>query len=103
MPLTAAACVAGNSTGPPCEELSLAQAFTAASSADPVDKEVCVREVINEAGRARETGLDCTVGKLANKLYTADHPGFVFPKKSVYANGQVIETGRYIERALASL
>ena len=85
---------------------------SASSSADspPADKEVCVREVINEAGRAREAGLDCKVGKLAKKLYLADHPGFAFPKKSIYANGQLIEANMwlssqrgYIERALASL
>ena len=75
-----------------------------------IDKEVCVREVINEAGRSRETGLDCKVGKLAKKLYIADHPGFEFPKKQVYANGQLISANMwlvsqrgYIERALASL
>jgi len=75
-----------------------------------IDKEVCVREVINEAGRSRETGLDCKVGKLAKKLYITDHPGFEFPKKQVYANGQLISANMwlfsqrgYIERALASL
>ena len=74
------------------------------------DKEVCVRAVINAAGRAREVGLDCKVGKLAKKLYLVDHPGFAFPKKSIYANGQLIEANMwresqrgYIERALASL
>ena len=83
---------------------------SASTDSPPADKEVCVRQVINEAGRAREVGLDCKVGKLAKKLYTADHPGFVFPKTSVYANGQLIEANMwlepqrpYIERALASL
>jgi hypothetical protein len=82
----------------------------ASSTALPVDKEVCVREVINEAGRTREAGLDCKTGKLAKKLFLADHPGFVFPKKQIYANGQLIEANMwlhsqrpYIERALASL
>ena len=85
-------------------------AFGASSTDQPADKEVCVREVINAAGRARETGLDCKVGKLAKKLYLTDHPEFSFPKKSIYANGQLIvantwrESQRpYIERALASL
>ena len=75
-----------------------------------MDKEVCVREVINDAGRTREVGLDCKVGKLAKKLYMADHPTFKFPKKQIYANGQLIEANMwresqrvYIERALASL
>ena len=67
--------------------------FGSTSSTDlpPVDKEICIREVINAAGRAREAGLDCKVGKLAKKLYLAEHPGFVFPKNSIYANGQLIE------------
>jgi hypothetical protein len=86
-------------------------AFGSASSNDhPADKEVCVREVILEAGRTREVGLDCKVGKLAKKLYLAEHPGFTFPKKNIYANGQLIEANMwlasqrpYIERALASL
>ena len=74
------------------------------------DKEICIREVINAAGRAREVGLDCKVGKLAKKLLLADEPGFVFPKKQIYANGQLIEANMwvhsqrpYVERALASL
>ena len=86
-------------------------AFGSASSTDhPADKEVCVREVILEAGRTREVGLDCKVGKLAKKLYLAEHPGFTFPKKNIYANGQLIEANMwlasqrpYIDRALASL
>ena len=71
---------------------------------------MCVREVINAAGRAREAGLDCKVGELAKKFYMADHPEFSFPKKSIYANGQLIDANMwresqrpYIERALASL
>ena len=80
------------------------------STADPQsDKEICIREVINAAGRSKE-GLDCKVGKLAKKLLLVDHPTFVFPKKQIYANGQLIEANMwlasqkaYIERALASL
>ena len=80
------------------------------SSTEPVDNEICIREVINAAGRAREAGLDCRVGKLAKKLLLADEPGFIFPRKQVYANGQLIECNRwlesqrpYIARALAQL
>ena len=87
-------------------------AFGSASTTDlpPVDKEMCIREVINAAGRAREAGLDCKVGKLAKKLYLAEHPGFVFPKKSIYANSQLIVANMWlssqrpaIEQALAQL
>ena len=85
-------------------------AFGSSSIDPPTDKEVCVREVINDAGRAREAGLDCKVGKLAKKLYMADNPEYTFPKKSIYANGQLIEANMwlqsqrpYIERALTAL
>ena len=53
------------------------------------DKEICIREVINAAGRSKE-GLDCKVGKLAKQLYVTDHPEYVFPKKQIYADGQLI-------------
>ena len=67
------------------------------SSTEPVDKEICIREVINAAGRAREPALDCKVGKLAKRLLLADEPGFVFPKKSIYANGQLIEANMWLQ------
>ena len=83
---------------------------SSSASADPINKEICIREVINAAGRAREAGLDCKVGKVAKKLLLAEQPGHVFPKKSIYCNGQQIEANMwlesqrsYIERALASL
>ena len=87
-------------------------AFGSASSTDPppADNEICIREVINAAGRAREVGLDCKVGKLAKKLYLAEHPGFIFPKKQIYANGQLLECNMWqssqrgvIELALSQL
>ena len=67
------------------------------SSTEPVDNEICIREVINAAGRAREPALDCKVGKLAKRLLLADEPGFVFPKKSIYANGQLIEANMWLQ------
>ena len=93
-----------------CTDMIREIAFGGSASSAPEDREICLREVINAAGRARENGLDCKVGKLAKKLYTVDHPGYVFPKKSIYANGQLIEANMwldsqrsYIERALASI
>ena len=84
---------------------------SSSSSTDPVDREVCIREVINAAGRARESpALDCRVGKLANKLYMSEFPEYVFPKKTIWCNGQSIEANSwlssqrpYIEQALAQL
>ena len=79
-------------------------------AAQSEDKEICIREVVLAAGRTKESGLDCKVGKLAKKLLLTDQPHFVFPKKQIYANGQLIEANMwlqsqrsYIERALATL
>ena len=52
----------------------------------PEDKEICIREVVNAAGRAKEVGLDCKVGKLAKKLLLTDQPEFVFNRKNIYCN-----------------
>ena len=93
-----------------CRATDMIRTVAFGSSSSEVDKEVCVREVINAAGRAREAGLDCKVGKLAKKLYLADHPEYTFPKKQIYTNGQLISCNMwllsqrsYIQRALASL
>ena len=87
-------------------------AWGGSSSTDlpSVDKEICIREVVLAAGRTKEIGIDCKVGKLAKKLYVNDNPGFTFPKKSIYANGQLVDANMwresqrsYLERALAQL
>ena len=64
---------------------------------------------MTEAGRQKE-GLDCKVGKLAKKLLLDDHPAFVFPKKQIYANVQLVQANMwlqsqrpYIVAALASI
>ena len=53
------------------------------SSTDPVPtgKEVCIREVINAAGRAEENGLDGKVGKLAETNSFGGIPGICFSQK----------------------
>ena len=83
----------------------------AATSTDqPQDKIVCIREVIKAAGRSREIGLNCKVGKAAKKLLLADKPQYVFPRKILLCNGQSMEANMwlasqkvYIERALAAM
>ena len=83
----------------------------AASSTDqPQDKEICIREIINAAGRGREVGLDCKLGKAAKKLLLSDKPQYVFPRKNMFCNGQSMEGNMwlasqkvYIERALAAM
>ena len=62
-------------------------------------------------GRAKESpGPDMRAGKLAKKLTLEDHPSYEFPKKQIYANGQLITSNMwsesqraYIQRAVASL
>ena len=84
---------------------------SASSSEQPIDKEICIREVVNAAGRARESpGIDIKTGALAKKLYLADHPTYVVPKKTIWAGGQECRANSwkhsqkgYIDRALASL
>ena len=96
-----------------CTDMVRTVAFGSSSSSStdtPADKEVCIRQIVNEAGRAKESGLDCRVGKQANKLYLTDHPDYVFPKKQIYCNGQLMSANywlysqrEYLERALASI
>ena len=93
--------------------------FTSSSSSStpvatperPADKEICIREFVNSTGRQKESpGLDIKVGRLAKKLLLDKIPSYVFPKKTIYANGQSISTNCwfesqkvYIERALAAM
>ena len=81
---------------------------TAAFSGQPAlqeeDKDICLQQFCMERGRA---GAQVLLGKKAKALYLADHPDYTFPKKDVYANGQIIQANRwtesmrsYLERAL---
>ena len=43
-------------------------------------------------------------------MYLEDHPGFTFPKKTIFAQGQMVEANRwtanmasYLERALEAM
>jgi hypothetical protein len=73
------------------------------------DGEFCIRDVTSAAGY-RDSSVDAAVGKLAKRLYLQDHPTFEFPKKSVYANGQLISVNlwrqsqrSYVDRAIQQL
>ena len=55
-------------------------------------------------------GQEAALGKKAKKLYLEDHPGFTFPKKTIFAQGQMVPANRwtesmkpYLERALEAL
>ena len=93
-----------------CRSVDMVRSVAFGFAAQSDDNEICIREVVLAAGRTKEDGLDCKVGKLAKELLLADQPNFVFPKKQIYANGQLIEANmwkesqrRYVEIALASL
>ena len=55
---------------------SIAWSASSSSSNDLAlaDKEICVRELINAAGRQKESlGIDMKVGKMAKKMLLADN------------------------------
>ena len=64
------------------------------------DKDVCLQQFCAERGRP---GGHISLGKKAKKLYLDDYPGYVFMKKDVYANGQIIQANRWVESMLPYL
>ena len=73
------------------------------------DHEVSIKQMLLAQGLNRP-GLDCLVGKLAKSLYLGDHPTYVFVKKDILCNGQVVKANvwresqkSYIENAIAQL
>eukprot|EP00969_Alexandrium_andersonii_P312416 13803374-Alexandrium_andersonii.AAC.1 len=73
------------------------------------NKEICVRQFLQGRG-IRDTSMDSKLGKTAKHLFLAEHPDYVFPKKEIYANGQMVSANiwyepqrPYLERALESV
>ena len=71
------------------------------------DKDVCLQQFCAERGKP---GRHISLGTKAKRLYLDEHPGYVFTKKDIYANGQLIQANRwvasmlpYLERALQLL
>ena len=71
------------------------------------DKEICLQQFCASRGKK---GYESALGKKAKKLYLEDHPGFTFPKKTIFAQGQMVEANRwtasmakYLEHALQTL
>ena len=82
-------------------------AFTQGQLMAEDDRDICLQQFCAERGKA---GGHISLGKKSKKLYLDDHPGYTFPKKDVYANGQIIQANRwvasmmpYLERALQLL
>ena len=75
----------------------------------PDDPEICIRQFLQQKG-IRDASMDSRVGKLAKQLLLNESPQFVFPKKSIYCNGQMLEANiwrtsqkGYLEQALATI
>ena len=73
------------------------------------DPEICVCQVLTERG-IRDPTMNSRVGKVAKQLYLQYHPRYVFPKKTIQVNGQMLSANvwytpqqSYVERALETL
>lgn len=71
------------------------------------DTDICLQQFCAQNGKA---GKHVTLGKKAKQLYLSYNPEFIFPKKTVFANGQMVEANRwtqsmkkYLEEALLLL
>ena len=69
--------------------------------------DICLQQFCASRGKR---GQEAALGKKAKKMYLEDHPGFAFPKKTIFAQGQMVEANRwttsmvaYLERALQAL
>lgn len=71
------------------------------------DRDVCLMQFCAQNGKA---GKHISLGHRAKKLYLADHPDYVFEKKDVFTQGQLVKANRwvesqrpYLERAIADI
>ena len=71
------------------------------------EADICLQQFCASRGKK---GLEAVLGRKAKKLYLEDHPGYQFAKKTIFAQGQMVEANRwtanmasYLERALEAL
>ena len=97
-----------------CKDIITTAAFTTPSDVQPfsgqlhrIVADICLQKFCMENGKS---GKHISLGHRAKKLYLAEHPGFQFEKKDIFANGQMIKANRwtedmkpYLERALADV
>ena len=76
------------------------------SGGNSAEQEICIRNVLSKTG-IRDPRMDSKVGREAKRLYLIDHPDYVFPKKNIYVNGQMLPANiwyahqhSYVERAV---
>ena len=58
------------------------------------DSDICLQQFCAQNGKV---GKHVMFGRRAKQLYLSDYPEFIFPKKTVFANGQMIEANRWTE------
>ena len=76
---------------------------------DANQREICIRQFLQEHGH-RKSSLDIQLGISAKKLLLKENPAYIFPKKQIYANGQMLQANlwyesqkKYLEAALTRL
>ena len=91
-----------------CKDMITTAAFTQGQLEDRgQDADICLQQFCASRGKK---GLEAALGRRAKKMYLEDHPGYQFPKKTIFAQGQMVEANRwtasmasYLERALEAL
>ena len=91
-----------------CKDMITTAAFTQGHLEDrDQDADICLQQFCASRGKK---GLEAVLGKKAKKMYLEDNPGYQFPKKTIFAQGQMVEANRwtasmasYLERALEAL
>ena len=63
---------------------------------EDVDKEICIRAFLSDRG-IRNVAMDSKLGREAKRMYLTDHPNYTFPKKTIYANGQMLQANLWKE------
>ncbi len=91
-----------------CKDMITTAAFTQKQLEDRGEEaDICLQQFCASRGKK---GFEVVLGRKAKKLYLEDHPGYQFAKKTIFAQGQMVEANRwtanmasYLERALEAL
>ena len=75
-------------------------AFTQGQLEDGGEADICLQQFCASRGKR---GLEAVLGKRAKKMYLEDHPGYQFSKKTIFAQGQMVEANRWTASMVAYL
>ena len=71
------------------------------------DRDICLQQFCVQHGKPNQ---HIKLGQRAKKLYLNDHPDYVFSKKDIFTQGQIVKANRwtesqrsYLERAIADI